>query len=171
VTDYEKIYQKEANACGEPFIEFIDFFEHLNDSNLRVLDLACGQGRDAIFIAEKGHFVLGIDLSKTGIQQIPQQAKKNNLNIIGKVADALNFVPQEKFDIIVIDRLLHMFKSDMERQSVLENMRFAVKNNGFILIADTPKNKPFIAKFFDSNQWTTVLDKTNFTFVRKLSKT
>ena len=66
MTDYEKIYQKNVNACCEPFIEFIDFidfiefidfFDQLEKTNLNVLVLGCGQGRDALFIALKGHGV------------------------------------------------------------------------------------------------------------------
>jgi len=53
--------------CGQPFPEFVQFFVDFDQVNASVLDLGCGQGRDALFIARMGHDVLGVDLSPTGI--------------------------------------------------------------------------------------------------------
>ena len=44
MTGYEKEYQRCEAACGEPFEEFIEFF-NAAPAPLSVLDLGCGQGR------------------------------------------------------------------------------------------------------------------------------
>lgn len=167
MTDYEKIYQKDLNACGEPFIEFVEFFDQFENTKLNVLDLGCGQGRDALFVAKKGHSVYGVDISKTGINQMLNKAKKDNLKIVGEITDVLKFVPSQNYDVAIIDRLLHMFKSDIERKIVLKNISAAITKNGFVLISDVPKNKQFISDFFNSKQWSNILDKNSFTFVQK----
>jgi hypothetical protein len=51
--NYEKEYQNSRNVCGEPFLEIVEFFENYDDECDTVLDSGCGQGRDALFIAQK----------------------------------------------------------------------------------------------------------------------
>ena len=50
MTDYEALYAEQAAVCGAPFSEYVQFF---NDQapGKRVLDLGCGQGRDALSAA------------------------------------------------------------------------------------------------------------------------
>ncbi|WP_409070426.1 class I SAM-dependent methyltransferase [Aliifodinibius sp. S!AR15-10] len=44
------------------------------------MDFGCGQGRDALFIARMGHRVLGVDISKTGISQMLDEANRENID-------------------------------------------------------------------------------------------
>ena len=73
-TNYEKLYQVERQALGEPTKAFVSFFKSLTPNTLTVLDAGCGQGRDALFIARLGHQVTGIDISPTGIKQLLEDA-------------------------------------------------------------------------------------------------
>ena len=61
---YKLLYREGRDVCGAPFQQFVDFFNTFNRKNCRVLDLGCGQGRDALFIARKGHIVFGVDSLK-----------------------------------------------------------------------------------------------------------
>lgn len=41
MTDYDKLYRKDAKVCGEPFAEFVQFFMLAKpDDRLRVLNMA-----------------------------------------------------------------------------------------------------------------------------------
>lgn len=84
MTDYEKQYKESANVCGPPFDDFVEFFEKYKKSRANILDLGCGQGRDALFIARMGHRVAGVDISKTGIRQMLDEAKKEILMCMEK---------------------------------------------------------------------------------------
>ena len=57
----KKEYQNSRNVCGDPFPELVEFFENYDDECATVHDSGCEQGRDALFIARKGHSVLGVD--------------------------------------------------------------------------------------------------------------
>ena len=48
-------------------------------------------GRDSLYIARKGHYVLGVDASQTGISQMPEEADRDNLNVDGVVADIVDY--------------------------------------------------------------------------------
>ncbi|MEZ4951696.1 MAG: methyltransferase domain-containing protein, partial [Saprospiraceae bacterium] len=76
---YDKYYQTE-DLFGSPYPELIAFFTKL-PSKGNVLDLGCGQGRDAIALARMGYSVTGIDNSSVGIKQMNQIAKNEKLDL------------------------------------------------------------------------------------------
>jgi 2-polyprenyl-3-methyl-5-hydroxy-6-metoxy-1,4-benzoquinol methylase len=107
VTDYELEYQRSQAACGDPFPEFVDLFEALPLPST-VLDLGAGQGRDTLVAARLGHRVVAVDISPTGIGQILAAAQRENLSIEGVVADLTMYCPNGQFDVVVLDRVVHM---------------------------------------------------------------
>ncbi len=166
---YEKIYQEDSNACGSPFKEFVEFFEHFEKNPATVLDLGCGQGRDALFISRKGHQVLGVDLSETGVTQMLEAAHKEKLSIEGIVADVVEFETDAQFDVVILDRMLHLLPTDDEKLLVLKKASECVLQEGFLLIADTPKQKALLHSFFATKQdlWKIEKQTKGFLFVQK----
>ena len=47
----------------------------------RALDLACGAGRNSIFLARRGYEVTGVDISAAGLERARLSAAKEGLNI------------------------------------------------------------------------------------------
>ena len=101
MTDYEKEFQKSENVCGEPFEEIVAFFNELDLQGAEVLDLGCGQGRDALMIARLGHKVTGVDISKTGVSQMMEQAEVEGLEVNGVVSDIVTYKPNNMYDIVL----------------------------------------------------------------------
>jgi 2-polyprenyl-3-methyl-5-hydroxy-6-metoxy-1,4-benzoquinol methylase len=170
VTDYEKQYQKSRDVCGPPFREFVAFFERYEETRAEVLDLGCGQGRDALLLARMGHRVLGVDISKTGISQMLEDAEREDLDVRGVVADVVEYEPSGAYDVVILDRLLHLLKDDGARLAVLDKAGAAAKSGGFVLVADTPKHQVLIRSFFEdhSKDWVKTKDSKGFIFVQKL---
>ena len=73
--NYKKKYQNSRNVCGEPFPEIVEFFGNYDDECDTFFDIGCGQGRDALFIARKGHSVLRVYSAQTGIEQMLEEAE------------------------------------------------------------------------------------------------
>jgi tellurite methyltransferase len=111
---YNKYY-KTRNLFGEPYPELISFFEKYPKKG-KVLDLGCGQGRDAIALARMGYSVTGIDNSKVGIDQMNRVAHEENLNLTGLVADIFTFDQFNDFDIILLDSMFHFAKKDRKKE-------------------------------------------------------
>jgi len=44
-----------------------------------------------LFIAHKGHSVLGVDTAQTGIEQMLEEAESENLAVDGVIADITNY--------------------------------------------------------------------------------
>lgn len=167
-TDYEQVYRQQRHALGDPSREFVAFFDHYKRQNAAVVDIGCGQGRDALFIARLGHHVVGVDISTTAIAQLLEDAKSEGLNIEGVVADLREYEPADDYDVAVIDRTLHMLEKDT-RLSVLARVCRGVRDSGFVLIADEKSNLPGMRAFFekDSDNWTILKDKKGFLFAQK----
>lgn len=166
--DYDKLYGSTPQALGEPTSIFVDFFEQRNEKALRVLDVGCGQGRDALFIARLGHSVVGVDLSPNGIRDLLAMARQESLAIEGIAVDIIEFAPDGDFDVILIDRTLHMLP-EKDRLEVLTRLVQNVRSNGWLLISDERSN---IQGFRDviaanSGTWKSELDTRGNLFLQR----
>ena len=167
--DYEQFYQEFPNGLGEPTKVFVDFFGSFDNQNASVLDVGCGQGRDALFIARIGHRVTAVDLSPTGIKQLLADAKAENLKIKTVVTDICEYTSDQKYDVILIDRTLHMLRKEDQIQ-VLGRLLEYVLEDGFVLIADEKSNMLHLKQVFeDSDQeWSICLEKGGSLFLQSV---
>ncbi len=74
----------------------------------RVLDLGCGEGRNALFLAECGFRVTAVDISESGIRKLKALARERNLEIRSEVADMRTYQYSDLFDLIVSHGCLHL---------------------------------------------------------------
>lgn len=112
--NYDDYYLKE-HLFGKAYPELISYFSKLTKKG-KVLDLGCGQGRDALALARIGFKVLGIDHSKVGIDQLNQMAQKENLPLEGRVADIYSYSAINGFNFIILDSMFHFQKNDREKE-------------------------------------------------------
>lgn len=59
----------------------------------RVLDVGCGTGETALFLAERGHEVTGIDAVPAAIEAARAKAMERGLDVCFRVADVLDALP------------------------------------------------------------------------------
>ena len=163
--NYDELFQSTPWALGDPTQVIVDHFSALDRDALSVLDIGCGQGRDAIFIAKLGHRVTGVDLSPHGIADLEKRAQEEKLPIKGIVADICDFMPDETYDIVLIDRTLHMLELE-DRISVLQRLLGVVKNQGQVLIADEASNITDFVALLDKS-WTIIHQKGGYLFAER----
>tara|TARA_B110000285_G_scaffold230282_1_gene296595 strand:+ start:828 stop:1346 length:519 start_codon:yes stop_codon:yes gene_type:complete len=166
--DYDKLYADQPDALGAPTTAFVVFFETFERQNARILDVGCGQGRDALFIGRIGHRVVGIDMSVHGVRDMFAAAKDENLAITGDVANITTYSPSGMFDVVLIDRTLHMLPKAAQRD-VLTKLIGHVTPNGWLLIADEASNmQAFRDVLTASDQtWTIVKDGKGYLFAKQ----
>lgn len=170
---YELYYRTGDNVCGPPFPEFAAFAESYPKKEALVLDLGCGQGRDAILFAKQGMRVTAVDTSPTGIKQMLAQAKKQKLTIDGIISDIRHYPVEQNFDIIILDRVLHMLPTGDERLSVIERCAAQLAQDGHLLIADERSNITLFKNWFeeDTRGWRIAPKmKPSFCFAQLLCK-
>lgn len=71
----------------------------------QALDLACGSGRNTLFLASKGYHVDAVDISRVALAHLRQQVHNSSVSLIE--ADLDTFVPeQERYDLVVMANYL-----------------------------------------------------------------
>lgn len=111
----------------------------------RVLDVGCGTGDTAIFLAQKGYEVMGIDVVPKAIDLATARAKRAGSEIPFRVFDALKLDQlHERFDTVIDAGLFHNLSdnsrirysaslgSAMEPGGVFHMLCFSDSQPGFI---------------------------------------
>lgn len=128
---YNQYYTTE-HLFGEAYKELVAFFENFTPKG-HVLDLGCGQGRDAIALAKLGYTVTGVDNSSLGIEQMLSIAEKDKLTVSGIVDDVYSFTITDKYDIVLLDSMFHFYKKDKPKEiTFIEKIMKELKPNGII---------------------------------------
>ena len=82
--------------------------EALGGISGEVLDIGCGLGDNAIFLASRGHSVTGLDGSPAAIEEARNRAAAAGVQIIFDVADATNLTGYDgRFDTVIDSALYH----------------------------------------------------------------
>lgn len=137
--DYETLYRTTPDALGAADPTLIALLTNQLAPPARVLDIGCGQGRDALVLARKGYRVTGVDLAPSGIAALRAAAAREGLAIAGEIADITAYRPDQPVDALFIDRTLHMLDA-RARHTTLAALLGAVSPGGWCLIADEPAN-------------------------------
>ncbi len=137
--DYDTLYKSTPDALGAPTKRVVDFFATHAPPPRSVLDVGCGQGRDALFLGRLGYRVHGVDLSPHGIADMTKVATAEGLDVTGEVADITTFAPAATYDVVLIDRTLHMLDT-APRHAALRTLLDAVAPDGCVVIIDERSN-------------------------------
>jgi SAM-dependent methyltransferase len=88
-----------------------------------VLDAGCGLGRNAIYLAQRGYSVTGIDGSQVAVEQARERARERGVSVEFLVGDAteLRELQDRTFDTAVDSGLYHLL-DESQRQSYVASL-------------------------------------------------
>ena len=122
-----------ANACVKNINEVIK----LKD-DAKILEYGCGTGLVSFGLSNDTNSVLGMDYSDGMVEQFNKKVKDTNFSNIKAIKHNIEEedLPQDEFDLIVINMSLHHIKdTNMFASKVYK----ALTNNGYLCINDLDK--------------------------------
>ena len=143
-TQYEKYYDQEEYYWGlEPAAFLDDLIEIIGDvEGKKALDIGCGEGKDIIYLAEKGFDAYGFDITESGIRKTELLAKNRNVDIDAFVADVNNFELDETFDFVYsTGTIQYLFDENIE--PFFKKIKNMVNVGGYVYF-NVFVDKPFL---------------------------
>ena len=77
-----------------------------------MLDLGCGDGRNALFLAESGFDVTAVDTSAAGIEKLQHLADARGLSIRTEIRDMRTYDFKTTYDLIIVHGSLHLIERE-----------------------------------------------------------
>lgn len=152
VTDYDKRYNTQEYYWGlTPNRICYDIMKLIPPIKpYRVLDIGCGEGKDAVFFAKCGYAVTAFDVSEQGIEKAKRLAEHNKVDLKLFKADLFDYRPDTEYDIIFSSGVLH-FIAQTQRKELCESLKAHTTDNG-INALNVFVQKPFITRALDSTR-------------------
>jgi SAM-dependent methyltransferase len=98
----------------------------------RALDVACGEGRNAVWLAERGWDVTGVDFSDVALAKARELARSRNVEARWVQADLLDYRPEPRtFDLVLV---FYLQVPARERREIVRAVAEGVAANGTLLL-------------------------------------
>ena len=143
-TNYEKWYEGDDYYWGTEPAGFCDELIALcpPSKDKKVLDIGCGEGKDAVYMAIKGYDVTAFDLTENGIRKTIRLAEDNGVTIKAYVDDINVFETGEQFDIIYSSGTIqYLFEEN--KKGFFKKLERITKKNGIVFF-NVFVDKPFL---------------------------
>ena len=138
----------------------------------RALDAGCGDGGDAVWLAQRGWRVTAVDVAPAAVERGRRRAAGLGPVVDGRigwrVADLASWTPPEQaYDLVLAQ---HVHVPDGDRAGVAAALASAVAPGGLLLVVDHRSPYPSltepVARLTDG--WTTTVDDGDHVVVRAL---
>lgn len=157
--EYNKTKGIPSSYRTQPSHVVSDFFypkiadQYTTPSQAKVLDLGCGQGRNAFFFAGKGFDVSAIDIVPDNIAYMRQYAVAYALNIHPLCQDVTQELPFSNQSIdIVIDIFCYKHQVDAaQRKFYRKELYRLLKDDGYYLLSLADKKDGYYGPLLNKN--------------------
>ena len=153
---WEKTYRDDSVStfAKEPTADIAEYWT-LFPVGGTVLDVGCGEGRNSVFLAEKGFVVNAFDISIAGIEKARRIASTRGVNVNFMCNDLSVFSFTKSYDVILSHGVLHLCEK-ADRDVFIEQAKRNTVAGGYNVfevftnrLPATPDNAPCTKSLFD----------------------
>ncbi|MEI6578877.1 MAG: helix-turn-helix domain-containing protein [Eubacteriales bacterium] len=109
---------------------------------LKLLDIGCGEGKDAVFFAKNGYLVTAFDIADAGLEKAKRLADNHNVSVNYIKSNLLDFRLESEFDILFSSGVFNYIPPEL-RDEILTNFKLNTAEGGLHAFNVFVK-KPFI---------------------------
>src|SRR3990172_1688312 len=140
--DWDETYRKGQTPwySGRPCSELVRLLEDEIISPCKALDLGCGTGTNAIYLAEMGFDVTGVDISQVAIEMAREKVDAAGLSVLFMLVKLPNrFLPGKVYDFVFDRGCFHALKNDERSQYADMLKEFTKVGSLFLLLTGNAK--------------------------------
>ena len=129
----------------EPMPEVsLDYISHFDlPKDAAIIDVGGGDSFLGEFlVAEDYENVTVLDISETVIERAKERLAERAEEINWMLADVLEFIPPQQYDLWHDRAVFHFFKDEMQQKKYLEILKKSVKPGGYVIIATFSEKGP-----------------------------
>lgn len=146
--DWDRIYRSYPLKAlpwerGKPREALVELLEKGGLKRGKALDICCGAGTNAVYMAEKGLEVTALDISPRAVAYAKEKASGANVDIKFIVQSFLRLpFPGEKFDLVLDSGCFHHVLVN-DRSAYIRGVHRVLKAGGkYLLICFSERNGP-----------------------------
>lgn len=129
---YWNEYYKKNIAPSEPSNFAKDILKYL-ESGKKLIELGCGNGRDAIFLSNNKIDVVAIDQCESSINNLKSSVSSDNIEFVADDFIETKLLERESFDYVYSRFTLHSISEEQENK-LINRVYEALKKDGLLLI-------------------------------------
>lgn len=132
---FNRVYRGEGMYYGwKPCEEFTDFLKDVDLDGRAALDMGCGEGRYAVYLAERGCRVTAIDISEVGLGKLARIAAQRELDIICLLMDLRDYpFPENAHDVVVAATVLGHLEEGV-REGIIAGIKRTLAPGGIVYV-------------------------------------
>ncbi|MPY47594.1 class I SAM-dependent methyltransferase [Streptomyces acidicola] len=139
---WDKVYaERPAPADPQPNDRLVETATALPPGD--ALDLGCGGGGDALWLARRGWQVTALDVSAVATKRLAQLARSRGLSdrVTAQQHDVRDSLPERQFDLVTA----HYFHTPyaQDRTAILRSAAHLLRQGGRILVVDHGSTAPW----------------------------
>lgn len=129
----QEYLNRERSTFGSPSAEVAELTQHLPEG-ARVLDVGCGDGRHAVYLAGLGFRVDAFDISENAIAKLDYLKEQHGLPISTCVCDVTDFHFTHGYDLIILHGVLQFIAREKQAE-IIELLKCWTNAAGYHVVA------------------------------------
>jgi len=149
---------KLVTLSDKPQKDFLNFLKFLKKerklivTNLNILDLGCGVGKNSNYLAKLNNTVVGIDISSEAIRIAKERAEKLDIKVQYQVSNiGSKYAFDDEYFDVVVDVISSNSLNEKEREIYLSETKRVLKPGGYFFVRALRKEGDKNAKFLLTN--------------------
>ena len=131
---YKQVHQRSLKWFSDSPSRIVEetLLKYKTNDNPKIIELGCGEGRDAVYLLNKGYHVTATDISPVVIEHCKEWFPDYSCSFT--VLDCLSRRLNDTFDFIYAVSVLHMLVLDNDRKRFYQFIYEHLREDGFALL-------------------------------------